>query len=264
MAEERVKREIVINQNYKGFNPVSFGTQACPPEHSFGPAVRTHWLLHYVAEGEGIFVRDGITYQVKPGWIFVIPPYHETYYAASKTNPWRYIWIGFTADEEMPTPFNEAVINCPGAGAVFEDMLLCGRLKSGRSAFLCSKIWALMGILLEGGRVRENHIEKALNYMSTEYTRGISVQEVAEKLNLSRSYFSALFKAHMQISPQRYLTNLRMERAAELLARHGESPSMAAFSCGYSDIYHFSKMFKQHFGLSPRNYQKKFQGDCQG
>ena len=72
--------EIIIDREYPGFNPVQFGYEDCRPGHAVGPGIRTHWLLHYVVWGKGIFCRDGVTHEVRPGDIFVIPPYEETYY----------------------------------------------------------------------------------------------------------------------------------------------------------------------------------------
>ena len=250
--------EIVIDQHYKGYNPVQFGSESCSPGHFFGPSVRTHWLLHYVVYGFGTFVRDGVSRAVKPGDIFVIPPYEETYYEADVKNPWRYIWIGFTAEEDVPPLLKNAIIHCPEAGSLFEDMLRCGKLENGRSAFLCAKIWELFSILLEEGGTSADYVEKALSYMNAEYINDITVQQIAESLGLNRSYFSELFSRQMGVSPQKYLINLRLERAAELLTVYGESPATAGLSVGYPDIYHFSKIFKKHFGLSPRNYQQMY------
>ena len=62
-----VKSEIVIDQHYKGYNPVQFGSESCEAGHFFGPSVRSHWLLHYVVHGFGVCVRDGVSREVKPG-----------------------------------------------------------------------------------------------------------------------------------------------------------------------------------------------------
>lgn len=67
-----IKSEIVIDQHYKDFSPMQFGSETCDSGHFFGPSVRTHWLLHYVVYGFGRFERDSISYPVKPGDIFVI------------------------------------------------------------------------------------------------------------------------------------------------------------------------------------------------
>ena len=188
------KSEIVIDYHYKGINPVRFGSESCSPCHSFGPHVRPHWLLHYVAQGFGRFEREGETYHLRPGDIFVIPPYLETYYEADSQNPWHYIWIGFTSEDTLPEILNQPVIRCSGVGTVFEDMLRCSKMENGRTAFLCAKVWELFSLLLEQGAAQENYIEKALSVMNAEYANGITVQDVAELLGLDRSYFSTIFK----------------------------------------------------------------------
>lgn len=252
------RNEIIINEHYAGFNPVQFGSENCEPGHSFGPSIRTHWLLHYVVQGFGKFVRDGITWEIGPGEVFVIPPYEETYYEADKDKPWRYIWVGFTVDGTMPPVMTVPVLHCARAGRLFEEMLRCNKWGNGRSAFLSCKLWELYAALLEEGEIGEDYINKALHYMNVEYVNDITIQQVAEMVNLDRSYFSTLFKAEMGISPQKYLIHLRLKKAAELLTVYGESPTMAGISVGYPDLYHFSKIFKQYFGCSPREYRSRY------
>jgi ABC-2 type transport system ATP-binding protein len=64
---------------------------------------------------------------------------------------------------------------------------------------------------------------------------------------------------HHKISNEEIRNAMRivgLEKAAELLTVYGQSPSTAGISVGYPDLYHFSKIFKKHFGVSPREYQK--------
>ena len=63
--------EWIVNEHLPGLNPVQFGSERCAPSHAFGPAVRTHWLLHYVISGQGRFTREGETHPVHAGDIFV-------------------------------------------------------------------------------------------------------------------------------------------------------------------------------------------------
>jgi len=248
--------EIVVNCGYAGMNPVQFGYESCAPGHFFGPAVRTHWLLHYVVSGFGTFQRDGTVHQVGPGKIFVIPPYLETYYQADRERPWDYIWIGFTTDGALPEIFSKPVISCPEAGEVFDEMRRCRGYENGKSAYLSACLWKLTGILLESGKQKADYIDKALSCIHSEYAAGLTVQGIADRLNLDRSYFSTIFTQRVGIPPRDYLRKYRLNRAAELMTVYGEKPSTAAASVGYDDLFHFSKSFKQHFGLSPREYVK--------
>lgn len=248
--------EIITNHQYNGLNPVQFGYGAVGSGYSFGPAVRTFWLLHYVVSGYGKYVKDNITYEVSPGQIFVIPPYEKTYYEADKKNPWQYIWIGFTTNEPLPRMFYDSVIICPSAKAVFEEMKHCCKLNTGKSAFLSSCLWKLISLLLEQNKKSFDYVDNAISCMNSEYSSGITIKDVSDRLGLNRSYFSALFSRRMGVSPSDYLSNLRLERAIELLTLYHESPSVVATSVGYKDLYHFSRMFKKHYGMSPREYVK--------
>ena len=249
-----VRSPIVIDMHCGALNPVIFGYEKCKSLHAFGPAVREYWLIHYVVSGFGSYEIGGNAYRVKPGEMFVIPPYRETFYRADAEKPWSYIWIGFTADE-LPMPLAD-VISCPAALQVFEEMKRCEEFNGGRSAFLAGKLWDLFSLLMEESRREEDYTEKALSCIHAEYMKGISVEDVAARLNLDRSYFSAIFREKMGISPGRYLFNLRMNLAAELLGEHGMSVSTTANSVGYRDIYNFSRMFKKHYGVPPSKYRK--------
>lgn len=250
----------VINKGYHGFNPVQFGTERCKPLHSFGPAVRDHWLLHYVVSGKGIFLRDGEINHVNTGEFFIIPPFCETFYQADEENPWEYIWVGFKTEEELPEAFNSPVIKSPRSGEIFRDMLKCFDFENGRSAFLTAKIWELISVTLESGKVSSDYIETAVHCMNSEYMNNLTVADLSARLGLDRCYFSTLFTKTMGVSPAKYLIDLRLKKAEELMITYRESPSVAAFSVGYTDICNFSKSFKQKYGSSPRSYIKQNKG----
>lgn len=244
--------EIIINEKYKGFNPVQFGSQKCPPRWSFGPAVRSYWLLHFVVSGEGRFEREGKTHYLKEGEVFVIPPFIETYYEADEKNPWHYIWIGFEADGDAEKIFSAPVLRRSHMGRIFKSMLDCHSMENGKSAYLSSKIWELAALLLEENRTQVSHIDKALSIIHSEYSECLSVGQIARRLNLDRTYFSALFKKETGKSPIEYLSEYRLKKAEDLMYNYGESPTTAALSVGYNDYCHFSKAFKNYFGYSPK------------
>lgn len=250
--------EIVIDGHFPALNPVQFGCEECEPGHSFGPAVRTHWLLHYVACGCGIFVYRGKTWNVSAGEIFVIPPYEETYYEADRNDPWQYIWIGFEI-AYLPVRSLPPVIREPWAKRLFSEMLFCKSMENGKSAYLAGKIWELFSLLLEKEQQRPvSYADKAISQMQAEYMRPLRISALAQQLHIDRSYFSVVFRRATGMSPQQYLTALRLQKAAELMTQFAQTPSKAAFSVGYSDVYQFSKAFKRHYGVSPSVYQDSY------
>lgn len=246
----------VTNEGYQDLNPVSFGFHDCPPSHFFGPSVRMYWLIHYVVSGSGIYERNGTRYHVGAGSMFVIPPCVTTYYEADSDDPWNYIWIGFTCQKDPPAKLKDVIV-CPAAGPIFQSMKHCEKQESGRSAYLSSRLWELFALLLRNESTVTDHVEQSLSYIHSEYMTQITVEQIAHRLNLDRSYFSVLFKRKTDTSPGKYLLDYRMRVAAALLLENGNSVSVTANSVGYTDIYIFSKMFKRYYGLSPREYVKQ-------
>ena len=179
-----IYNEVIINKGYKDISPMQFGSQICKPRHSFGPALRTHWLLHYVVSGKGYFRIKDREYTVTAGNIFVIPPFVETYYEADSRDPWEYIWVGFTADSKLDFLFSD-VMYMPQTHHIFEGMKKCRDMNKGKTEFLCSKIWQLISMIYDHQNEIIDYIDKALNIINSEYTSDISVKHVWSK----RQYF---------------------------------------------------------------------------
>lgn len=95
-------------------------------------------------------------------------------------------------------------------------------------------------------------VEQIISYFEKHYREKISLDRIAGNMYLSPFYISKIFKSETGDTPIRYLINIRLERAYELLAG-GEVSSVreAAASVGYEDVYHFSKLFKKKFGIPP-------------
>ena len=86
----------------------------------------------------------------------------------------------------------------------------------------------------------------------------ITAEKLVSLCGISYSYIKRIFALKFNISPKRYILQLKMNYACDLL-RHGEHTiSQISEICGYSDIYTFSHQFKTEFGLSPTDFIKKY------
>ncbi|SHH74784.1 transcriptional regulator, AraC family [Chryseobacterium oranimense] len=85
----------------------------------------------------------------------------------------------------------------------------------------------------------------------------VSIEELAQKTNLSVSSFKREFKKLYDNSPASYLKTKRLERAAELLLISGERISNIAFECGFNDLANFTKSFHDKYNTSPTHYRSK-------
>lgn len=249
-------RLLLHNEDYEGLNPLVFGYENCTYDHSDGPSTRYYWLLHYVVSGKGIFRLKNKTYYVNPGEIFSIPPHEEYFYQADRDDPWEYIWIGFSASSPLPIDM-DPIIRCPAAEKIFLNMKKAENMDIGRCAYLSGMLWELMSTLLENTVFHySDYVKKALEYINKEFSSNITIGEIADRININRSYLFTLFRKETGLSPQKYLYNLRMEHARTLLVDYDKLPTEVAFSIGYTDISQFSKAFKKYYGVSPRKYLK--------
>ena len=63
--------------------------------HSFGPASKPHYLIHYVLSGKGHFRFHDKEYRLEAGYGFLIQPNELAFYQADAKDPWSYLWVGF-------------------------------------------------------------------------------------------------------------------------------------------------------------------------
>lgn len=71
------------------------GYARCEPLHSFGPAVRPNYILHFVLEGKGTYQIGEQKYRISKGQGFLIEPDISVFYQADREHPWTYLWVGF-------------------------------------------------------------------------------------------------------------------------------------------------------------------------
>jgi AraC-like DNA-binding protein len=100
------------------------------------------------------------------------------------------------------------------------------------------------------------HFQKALNFINENYSRPITVDDIAVHVSLSRSRLYRVFMQQIFISPQQYLTEYRMREAIRLLERRSGSIKEIALAVGMEDQLRFSKMIKQYTRKSPRDFMK--------
>lgn len=126
-----------------------------------------------------------------------------------------------------------------------------------------TKVFKMMyGILdrLMGESKEKNILEPAVKYMERHYRdEGLSNTRLARQLNISEVYFRKLFKEKYGTTPHKYLLNLRLERAKQLLSDRALPVTLIAEECGFSGVYHFCKAFKENVGQTPTAYRRSLE-----
>lgn len=118
----------------------------------------------------------------------------------------------------------------------------------------CNKIWGM----IRKNRTRSTNIltEKAKLYIEEHYAKSdLSVEQLCSFLNVSATYFSAMFKKETGMSFVSYLTKIRLEHAMELLNNTEDKSYIIAEKVGYTEANYFSYVFKKQYGVSPSKYR---------
>lgn len=246
------------------------GWEVCEPLHTFGPAIRQHYLLHYVTRGKGklwIGEAKNTCYEIGANTIFLIKPGVVTTYAADKNEPWEYCWICIDG-YEVETILNncgfskENILFYDKSGVVQEVLLkfIFSFEKNKHNEYkLLSQLYdffAQMKKLWKKDNIKSIYVEKAIDFIYKNFGDGISVNDIAAYLKIDRTYLYRLFKKECGISPQKYLLDFRLKTAVNKLESSDKSIAEIAEYCGFSDISAFCHQFKKVYNDTPLNYRR--------
>lgn len=251
------------------------GVSECEPCHSFGPAIRPNYILHYILSGKGSYQVGEGKYMLQQGQGFLIEPDTLIFYQADAEEPWTYLWVGFAG---MQAEMFLEDIGLGGSQHIFQskygeelrrivsEMLKHHSGSQTNQYYLQSLLYEFFAVLTRevpmGAVMEENlesiYVKKAVNFIRSNYSRGIGVTEIAEHTGVSRSYLYKIFQENLKVSPKEFLTRLRIMRARELLELTQLTIECVAVSCGYQDVLVFSKAFKQVVGKPPSFYRKLY------
>lgn len=262
------------NRKFSDFYLCFCGYAKCSPLHSFGPAVRPNYILHYIVDGKGKFLVNGEEYNLRKGQGFLIEPEVQTFYQADEEVPWTYLWIGFGGKKaedylrDLGLNKKQLIFQC-GCGEelkqIVYSMLKHRKYTAANEYFLEGLLYTFFGTLKENMEIAGNagekdgnlYVRKAVEFIQNNYADPVRVKDIADYVGVNRSYLYTLFQDNLQLSPKEYLTNFRLTRAAELLQLTDLSVETVAMSCGYQDALGFSKIFKAKMGITPSAYRKE-------
>ena len=104
-----------------------------------------------------------------------------------------------------------------------------------------------------------NKIKPAIEYIEENFlTQKISVSNLAEKCKISEAYLKKLFIKRFGVPPAKYIIQLKINYACDLLLYEKYSITQVAEICGYENIYYFSRQFKKYMGITPTDFIKKY------
>lgn len=251
------------------------GTGDCEYNFSFGPGIKDHYKLHYVHSGKGIFATRNVVYTVSEGDFFLICPNVLVSYNPAFNETWNYSWVAFNGLNaeaylnRINLNINNPVLKCSEKdkiNACFQAIFDSTKYENSMDLRSLSSFYDLLSTIVESSNLdavdkslnnrQDAYIKQAIEFIETNYSRKISIEEVAAYVGINRKYLSKLFSDILNVSPQNYLINFRLQKSCDLLTGTSLSVTEISNSIGYNDPFLFSKIFKRYKGVSPKAYRK--------
>ncbi len=271
---------IFPNERFVDLSLYQYGWEQCEPLLSAGPYDRGHYLFHYVIAGAGTLTAadaDGENheYHLKSGSGFMIFPRQTAVWRADEQHPWEYAWVEFDglkvkeslelAGLTAESPIYHA--NTRELSMELKNEMLYIAQNPDQSPFhLIGHLYLFLDYLtrsssarqlVQTGRQQDYYVREALSFIEQNFQNDITVEDIASFCNLNRSYFGKIFRDAVGKTPQEFLISYRMGKAAELLKLTGLSIGNISSAVGYPSQLHFSRAFKNVYGVSPREWRNE-------
>ncbi len=245
----------------------------------------------YVKSGNGIFLVDGTRYNIEPGKLFVFlsnqPHWIERIdsreppcFLDLKFEP-RMVWspgLNFFDEGFLRQLISEGCQNCferddetvKVIRSNMEEMFVeCQNHESGAEIVIKANLYKILVALLRrrGNKIQQTassrniknleNMDRVIQYINTNISKKLSLEELADISCFSRTYFSVLFKELNGVSPWDYINIKRVELAKKMLRDRNETVLFISSECGFSNLSNFNRIFKKITGATPTEFRKK-------
>ena len=228
--------------------------------------------LTYVDRGSLHSVVDGVDSLLQQGELAVYGPNQwHMQYADMDVAP-RYVTISFDAEgSDLTALMNRKFTVCQKAATILQQLLQeHERMDAYSNDMILSRLSQLLLTILRQSDSQtapklqpsnaihsENEIiRRAQQYISTQVREKLTVPLVASRADVSPSYLTALFHKHLQISPGEYIRRIKLQESKQMIREGNLNFTEIAAALGYSTVHHFSRQFKDKFGITPTEYAK--------
>ena len=104
---------------------------------------------------------------------------------------------------------------------------------------------------------KKDGVIQSIEFMRENINSAITLEELADVAGLSVSHYCAVFKQKTMQTPMQLYTSMKIQRACQLLQSRSQTIKSIAYTLGFFDQYHFSKVFKQVMGVAPKSFRSK-------
>lgn len=266
---------IIFNKNSRTMSDIfiyEVGFEKCSANKSIEFIPIDYYLIHYCVSGEGTLRIYDKEYKISKGDLFLIPPKTDNKYKPIKENPWHYCWIGLNGisvksllehcglnKDCIVLHLNETekFFNC--FNNIYDDCFNNNHLKGLSNLFLLLSYLSEQNSSYKEQNISasKTYLKNILDYIHNNYQEDIRISNISSKMNIDRTYVYKLFKKYLNMSPQQYILNYRLEKAKLLLVKSNLSLTDISSKLGFNTHTHFVNNFKKNVGVSPLEFRKQ-------
>ena len=249
---------------------VHFGDVAYAPGGRCGPRQQQDYQLLILHAGELELHLDGEIIRMEGGQARLLHPRHREDFYFSRSRRTRHAWcsvkpaavpaglrlvLGRTRPQCRWTPRLQGLFDLSRG----LRPMAASPLETERCLYLALHLLTEFAqqAAVENTAVTERWLLKLHHFVSEEYARPLRLPDLARAAGLSKQHLLRLCRLRQLPSPLALLYRQRLEKAAELLVNTGLSIKEISEQCGFQNPFHFSRKFRQHTEVSPKDYRAR-------
>lgn len=227
------------------------------------------YILIYCTEGKGVIEVEDQLYRLEKSDAFCIPRNVRHKYYADEKEPWSILWVHFKGENTNYFPLEERkIVHINSRHSDNRMMVLFNLLfrvlernyTIGNFIYISQVLSLILSEIyfrekVDESSVQDRHVTMVIRYMYQHLRENLTLEEISEEVQLSKSYLNAVFKAQTGKSPVEFFIHLKMQEACKLLKSTDYYIYEVSAELGYTDQYYFSRIFKKVVGVSPKDYK---------
>ena len=228
------------------------------------PATSMICVFEYILDGEGEIFIDGAWRRAVAKDYYILSPFEEQHYRANPRNPWRKIWINYSADYMKPLldsyGVRTGIYRSETAASCFAEIFEISESENYDSETPYRIAERIHAIIAEASReARLGRSEGELrDAVATYINKKLDLDELSAELHMSKSSLIRAFKRNYGVTPYDYLLSLKIKSAKSLLRDTEMTVREISERLAISDEHYLSAMFRKRTGMRPGAYRKKY------
>lgn len=228
--------------------------------HDWNPvnSAKTHFSrLYYIRGGDAHYTDGSTSFRFQPGHLYLLPSYKAYRLSHNPDDPLRHLYCHITTSPPITSVVDVEV----EAGSLLHQAisLLKNNIASDDSHIIIKMVDLIVALMFQAVSGTEAYISDSAHriksYIDQNYREPITLDSIAARLHFSKQHIIRLFKKTYNLSPIKFLSQLRLEAALHYL-RAGDTVNNIADQLHYSTPANFSMAFKKYYGLAPTDYLK--------